>query len=42
MICGTSFRIVVPESDHMIPFEPPASVISAIHEVWLAARQTDR
>jgi pimeloyl-ACP methyl ester carboxylesterase len=35
-------QIVVPDSDHMIPYERPDAVISAIREVWAAARQTGR
>jgi len=31
-------RIMVPDSDHMIPNERPDAVISAVHEVWEAAR----
>lgn len=31
-------QIVVPDSDHMIPFERPDAVVSAIHEVWNEAR----
>ncbi len=30
-------QIIVPDSGHMIPFERPDAVISAIHEVWSAA-----
>jgi len=30
-------QIVVPDCDHMIPFERPDAVISAIREVWSAA-----
>jgi pimeloyl-ACP methyl ester carboxylesterase len=30
-------QIVVPDSDHMIPFERPDAIISAIHEVWSGA-----
>ncbi|MFZ0640239.1 MAG: alpha/beta hydrolase [Candidatus Acidiferrales bacterium] len=30
-------QIIVPNSDHMIPFERPDTVISAIHDVWSAA-----
>jgi hypothetical protein len=33
-------QIVVPDSDHMIPFERPDAVISAIREVWSATRAT--
>lgn len=32
-------QIVVADSGHMIPFERPDSVVSAIHEVWAASRQ---
>jgi len=31
-------QIVVPDSGHVIMFERPDAVISAIHEVWSAAR----
>jgi pimeloyl-ACP methyl ester carboxylesterase len=31
-------QIVVPNSDHMIPFERPDAVISAVREVWSASR----
>jgi pimeloyl-ACP methyl ester carboxylesterase len=31
-------QIVVPDSGHMIPFERPDAVVSAIKEVWSAAR----
>jgi pimeloyl-ACP methyl ester carboxylesterase len=30
-------RIMIPDSDHMIPFERPDAVTSAIREVWSAA-----
>ncbi|HKN76289.1 MAG TPA: alpha/beta hydrolase [Candidatus Acidoferrum sp.] len=30
-------RIMVPDSDHMIPFERPDTIVSAIHEVYSAA-----
>ena len=30
-------QIIVPDSDHMIPFERPDTVISAIHDVFTAA-----
>jgi pimeloyl-ACP methyl ester carboxylesterase len=30
-------QIIVPDSDHMIPFERPDTVVSAIREVWSAA-----
>jgi hypothetical protein len=30
-------RIMVPDSDHMIPFERPDTIVSAIHEVFTAA-----
>jgi hypothetical protein len=30
-------QVVVPDSGHMIPFERPASVVSAIQEVWACA-----
>jgi pimeloyl-ACP methyl ester carboxylesterase len=33
-------QIVVQDSNHMIPFERPDSIISAIHEVWSDARPT--
>lgn len=32
-------QIVVADSGHMIPFERPDSVVSAIHGVWAASRQ---
>jgi hypothetical protein len=32
-------QIVVPDSGHMIPFERPDAVVSAIREVWSASRQ---
>ncbi|MBZ5603113.1 MAG: alpha/beta hydrolase [Acidobacteriia bacterium] len=32
-------QIVVADSGHMIPFERPGAVVSAIREVWEAARQ---
>jgi pimeloyl-ACP methyl ester carboxylesterase len=31
-------QIVVPDSGHMIPFERPDAVVSAVKEVWSAAR----
>jgi hypothetical protein len=31
-------QIIVQDSNHMIPFERPDSIISAIHEVWSDAR----
>lgn len=34
-------QIVVWDSGHMIPFKRPDAVISAIHEVWLAANKTN-
>jgi pimeloyl-ACP methyl ester carboxylesterase len=30
-------RIMVPDSDHMIPFERPDTIVAAVHEVWTAA-----
>ncbi len=30
-------RIMVPDSDHMIPFERPDTIVAAIHEVCIAA-----
>jgi pimeloyl-ACP methyl ester carboxylesterase len=30
-------RIMVPDSDHMIPFERPDTIVAAIHEVYTAA-----
>jgi pimeloyl-ACP methyl ester carboxylesterase len=30
-------RIMVPDSDHMIPFERPDTIVAAIHEVFAAA-----
>ncbi|MGC2090151.1 MAG: hypothetical protein WA638_12020, partial [Candidatus Acidiferrales bacterium] len=30
-------QIIVPDSDHMIPFERPDTIISAIHDVFTAA-----
>lgn len=30
-------RIMVPDSDHMIPFERPDTIVAAVHEVWMAA-----
>lgn len=33
-------QIIVPDSGHMIPFERPDAVISAIREVWSAASAT--
>ncbi|MGC1106632.1 MAG: alpha/beta hydrolase [Candidatus Acidiferrales bacterium] len=30
-------QIIVPDSDHMIPFERPDTIVSAIHEVFAAA-----
>jgi len=30
-------QIIVPDSDHMIPFERPDAIVSAIHEVWTSA-----
>lgn len=30
-------QIIVADSDHMIPFERPDTIVSAIHDVWLAA-----
>ena len=30
-------RIMVPDSDHMIPFERPDTIVAAVHEVWAAA-----
>jgi pimeloyl-ACP methyl ester carboxylesterase len=30
-------QIIIPDSDHMIPFERPDAVISAVREVWFAA-----
>ena len=30
-------QIIVPDSDHMIPFERPDAVVSAIREVWCAS-----
>jgi len=32
-------QIIVPDSDHMIPFERPDTIISAIHEVWSASNR---
>ena len=32
-------QVVVPDSGHMIPFERPASVVSAIREVWAAVQK---
>jgi len=29
-------RIMVPDSDHMIPFERPDTIVAAVHEVWIA------
>ena len=34
-------RIMVPDSTHMIPFERPDTIVSAIHEVFTAA-STDK
>ena len=31
-------QMVVPDSSHMIPYERPDAIISAIHEVWSAVR----
>jgi pimeloyl-ACP methyl ester carboxylesterase len=31
-------QVMVPESDHLIPFEQPQAVVSAIREVWEAAK----
>jgi pimeloyl-ACP methyl ester carboxylesterase len=31
-------QIVVPDSTHMIPYDRPDAIISAIHEIWLEAR----
>ena len=31
-------QIIVPDSGHVIMFERPEAVISAIHEVWTAAK----
>jgi len=31
-------RIIVPDSDHMIPFRRPDAVVSAVREVWGAAK----
>jgi hypothetical protein len=30
-------RVMVPDSDHMIPFERPDTIVAAVHEVWTAA-----
>lgn len=30
-------QIIVPDSDHMIPFERPDTIVSAIHDVFTAA-----
>ena len=30
-------RIMVPDSDHMIPFERPDTIVAAVHEVWTTA-----
>ncbi len=35
-------QIVVPDSGHMIPFERPDAIISAIREVWSAAHISRR
>ena len=35
-------QIVLPDSGHVIQFERPDAVISAVHEVWSAARATPR
>jgi len=32
-----SKRIMVPDSDHMIPFERPDTIVAAVREVWTAA-----
>jgi pimeloyl-ACP methyl ester carboxylesterase len=35
-------QIIVPDSGHMIPFEHPEAVVSAVHEVWSNARTSAR
>jgi pimeloyl-ACP methyl ester carboxylesterase len=35
-------QIIVPDSSHMIPFERPDIVVSAIHEVWTATKAPER
>jgi pimeloyl-ACP methyl ester carboxylesterase len=35
-------QIIVPDSGHMIPYEHPEAVISAVHEVWSSARTSAR
>ena len=30
-------QIVVPDSTHMIPYDRPDSIFSAIHDLWSAA-----
>jgi pimeloyl-ACP methyl ester carboxylesterase len=30
-------RIMIPDSDHMIPFERPDAIVAAVREVWTAA-----
>ena len=34
-------RIIVPDSDHMIPFRRPDAVVSGVREVWEAAKSGD-
>jgi len=34
-------RIMVPDSDHMIPFERPDAIVAAIHEVYRASSASD-
>jgi hypothetical protein len=31
-------QIIVPDSDHMVPFKRPDTVIGAIREVWAEVR----
>jgi pimeloyl-ACP methyl ester carboxylesterase len=35
-------QIIVPDSGHMIPFERPDAIVSAIHEVWTASSTQER
>jgi hypothetical protein len=35
-------QIVVPDSGHMIPYERPDAVISAVHEVWSAVHADNK
>jgi pimeloyl-ACP methyl ester carboxylesterase len=38
-LSGRGKQIIVPDSGHMIPFERPESVVSAIREVRAAIQQ---